>query len=404
MKVRLCTMTIRKYCYPTVLLLLFSLGISQAEIVDLIPMLLTEWGLGYPTNKYVPDELIVDGIKPGVGCQAVAMAQVLYYYKYPAILTTPVEFNELNTGNDDITYSYQYLNPNSGSFSDIEIYASSAGMTPYDWQEMPLYIRDYSNRVVATETEVEAVSQLIFHCAAAIRSHFKINTTVATRNPVEAYRKVFGYACDNLQWKEDYPIDLWFYRIQNNIENNHPVVLANLVTKANPTAIGHRYVVIACDRDGAQNYGFKYSVSFLNGNWGLDDGWISILSNSLATLAIFEIQPNPDSLIPDPPEAEELKVGYSDGLLKLAWQPFSRAERYLLIRKNQERADAQWQIAPICKGENELEYNWLINTCTHDSCNGVYAYRVIGIGKGGWTFSEPVIACPENVFANLQGY
>ena len=127
---------------------------------------------------------------------------------------------------------------------------------------------------------------------------FIVSGSIADRDHSEVFRKVFRYACDNLHWKVDYPLDLWFYRIEENIKAGHPVLAANNYMKGDPEGTGHRVVITRCDR---QFSSYTEGVYINNGEYGSGDEWIDVLRYANISAAIFDIQPNPDNLIPNPP-------------------------------------------------------------------------------------------------------
>ena len=69
------------------ILLLFPLVlVARAQRPEVAPMLTTKWGQHEPYNAQCPNYYTNDGsaYRCNAGCVAVAMAQVMYYYKYPS--------------------------------------------------------------------------------------------------------------------------------------------------------------------------------------------------------------------------------------------------------------------------------------------------------------------------------
>ncbi len=111
-------------------------GKKGVSVQPIAPLLSTEWGQGVPYNNLCP---AIDGTKCLTGCVATALAQVLYYYRFPL----------QGLGN----HSYQY-NSNKYEF-DFE-------NSIFEWGNM----RDnYYPQIQYSEEQLNSVSMLMYACA-----------------------------------------------------------------------------------------------------------------------------------------------------------------------------------------------------------------------------------------------
>ena len=108
-----------------------SARIGEPKVI-VAPLVQTTWDQVYPYNTLTPEST-------PTGCVATAMAQIMRYWKFP------------EQGNGSRAYKSNY-----GRLSaDFE-------HTTYDWDNMPLYITEYSS-----QNYINAVSTLMYHCGIA---------------------------------------------------------------------------------------------------------------------------------------------------------------------------------------------------------------------------------------------
>lgn len=202
------------------------------------------------------------------GCVATSLSQVLHYYNWPP--------RGLNTHTD---------NDNSGS-SQGNYYAKFAN-TEYDWANM---LDRYYNQP-SNDDQQRAISLLAYHCGVAVDMNYENagSTSNVDRvpNALSSYFRFVGHY-------EGYPSwNLYISRLQDNLENAHPVIIAGRADNGDE----HAFV---CD-------GYKYNTGedkyyHLNMGWwnayGLN-GWYRIFNNfnvggyNTIFAGIFDIIPKP---------------------------------------------------------------------------------------------------------------
>lgn len=198
------------------------------------PLVTAKWGQGSPYNALCPDGL-------RVGCVAVAMGQIMHYWKHPVH----------GTG------SHSYSDGTHSLSADFE-------NTTYNWSNMP-DICSSSNNDVAT---------LLFHCGVAVEtaylanvsSAYVLNSILHPYNAEKAMKTNFGFSpTEHGEYREDYNKATWISMLKADLDAGHPLIY-NGYNSSN--AGGHCFV---CDGYDNNNY-FHF-------NWGLNgsyDGYFEI--------------------------------------------------------------------------------------------------------------------------------
>lgn len=177
---------------------------------DVAPFITTKWNQLEPYNALCPAKL-GEGVCP-TGCVATAMAQVMYYYQYPA---------------------------------------------NYEWDKMKT-----TYRKTDTGDAVDAVAQLMVDCGTASFMNYDVDGS-GTNDiyACEALRYDFGYA-ETTEYvkRECYTTASWDALIYNEISAKRPVMYGALSASSGQGLSGHEFVI-----DG---YEVKSGVGYYHVNWG----------------------------------------------------------------------------------------------------------------------------------------
>ena len=209
--------------------------------VTIAPLLTCNWGQSAPFYNQCP---LFQGERSVTGCVATAMAQVMYYWQYPAQLP--------------------YLN---GYYTrEHRIYVQGLSARDLDWDNM---INDYA-ATPYSNAQSDAVATLMRYCGQAVRMDYSPNGSGAYVHDQLAAMKYFGYnhAASQLE-KKNYSYDEWDVFLQNELLAGRPV----LYSGNDPVAGGHAFVV-----DGY--YDGKYHV-----NWGWNGSY-----NGYFALGAFDVR------------------------------------------------------------------------------------------------------------------
>jgi hypothetical protein len=176
------------------------------------------------------------------GCVATAMAQEMYYYRYPL----------QGVG------SYSYTDGSYGTLS------ANFGATTYNWNAM-------TNSCSGTDS---AIATLIYHCGVAVKMQYGVSGSSAMMNDaVSAFKNYFKYTGVKSSYKGSGATAeaAWDTLVASELTSKRPVIYSG----DDPTEGGHAWIC-----DGYQYDNVKYYFHFNWGWSGVDDGYF--LTNDLA--------------------------------------------------------------------------------------------------------------------------
>ena len=220
---------------------------KAATAVD--PLLETKWGQGPPYNDYCPYDVKAgsdDNYRCVTGCVATAMAQILYYWKFPVN----------GKGSHGYTHrTYGYLSANFGN-------------TTYNWNSMEPKYR--SNSSAASK---QAVATLMYHCGVSVDMDYDIGKNggsgalvLSSSNPDARTALMRYFGCDTvLGYEKSSYKNNWVTLLKNELDAGRPI----LYRGTGPDG-GHAFVC-----DGYDNN------NFFHFNWGWEgqcDGNFAITS------------------------------------------------------------------------------------------------------------------------------
>ena len=207
------------------------------------PLIKTTWGQEMPYYLQCPME---NGEYCVVGCVATAMAQVMYYWKFP-------------TSSDAIS-GY-----GGGWWGGITVPALPA--TTFDYNLMlPSYCHwDWDNSELIQDTytteQAQEVAKLSRYCGQAVEMDYSPEGSGAYTWNQLAAMKNFGYS-NNAQLKsKSGNTTEWESMIRTELEAGRPI----LYSASDPSAGGHAFI---CDGYNSSNY-----YHFNYGWYGTCDGW-----------------------------------------------------------------------------------------------------------------------------------
>ncbi len=200
------------------------------------PLMNTEWGQKYPYNAQCPNTGY--GENCPAGCVAVAMAQVMHYYRYPAKL-----------GDADAQY-----------------------------EKMPVTLSKYSPK-----EEIDHVAMLMSLCGQAVEMDYNNFISLAYNQKIpSALTDTFGYdKSARFEMLNYYSTNEWMEMIYNELKAKRPVIMSGMSDSEG----GHTFVCDGIDSDGLLhiNWGWQglsngyYNLTALNptqqGTGGTDEAY-----------------------------------------------------------------------------------------------------------------------------------
>lgn len=214
------------------------------------PLLSCTWNQDDPYNYYCPEDPAGPGGRVYVGCVATAMAQIMYYWRYPI------------QGSGSKTYYCYPYGSLSANFGDAE----------YHWDGMV----DQSSNAVNL-----AIAEISYHCAVAVEMDFGPNGSASySMDALYAAKNNFNYdnSCQYLL-REGYSLSAWENMLIEEIDDHCPVYY-----RGRTTEVGHAFVIDGYEQDEGEvffhfNFGWDGSGNgfFLlsdAGGWTIDQGMI----------------------------------------------------------------------------------------------------------------------------------
>jgi hypothetical protein len=230
------------------LLLLAVLGTQFAaawcQRAEVAPLLSTEWGQDEPYNTFCPEYYTNNGKSHlcKAGCVAVAMAQVMSYYRYP--MMTQERISGYKNPVVWMSYKGEYGIPTEHTVSLNAIPAHAW----INWEDMP-------DRYTGKETaeQKEAVAWLMLYCGEAVLMKYDMSSSADPRSIADALKKKFGYApTTRYVARADYSDEAWTELLYQELAAGRPVIYGGL--KQN--GAGHSFIL-----DG-------YKDGLFHVNWG----------------------------------------------------------------------------------------------------------------------------------------
>lgn len=209
-------------------------------------------------NKFCPDWYDVSCNRTVVGCTAVAMAQIMWYWQWP------------HTG---MIYSGIDMNGNGTGTMELHL---------YDWDKMPTELTD-----ATPMEEVDMVAGFLRDCGYAAKMKYGQDGSGASLSDAkDALINTFGYSDEITYKQKNFFSWNWKGRIKNNIDDGCPVLYAGYGSG------GHAFVVDGYNSDDQFhiNWGWR---GLYNGYFRLDNLTPPEHDYNSDQAALFGIQPAP---------------------------------------------------------------------------------------------------------------
>lgn len=213
-------------------------GVNDETVEMVSPLITARWNQNKYYNAYSP----IDYESPGGydartpnGCVAVAMAMILYYYRYPT--------------------------QGSGSHTNYTDYGNfyvNFGQQRYCYEVMEDQLNHYNNEV----------AKLIFHCATSVDMHYAADGSGAYSGDVpNAMVTYFGYknSC-NYQSKHNYSSTQWIQKLKNDLDVGRPVYYSGYSNEG-----GHAFVCDGYNSDNLMHFNFGWG--------GTSNGYYTVRSS-----------------------------------------------------------------------------------------------------------------------------
>ena len=216
---------------------------ASTSYAAIAPMVQTQWNQMEPYNYMCPT---ITG-EPGrsvTGCVATAMAQIMYYHKWPVAETKAIPAYEMSTG---------------------ELIAG-ADPVVIDWDAMQL---TYTGSEAEDDPAALAVAQLMVLCGKSVKMNYSYNSSGAGDGAMlNALKSYFDYdGAARLVYREDYANADWEKMVYDELAAQRPVYLSGFSESASGQ-VGHAFVCDGYDGQG---------LFHINWGWGgMSDGFFRL--------------------------------------------------------------------------------------------------------------------------------
>ena len=214
--------------------------VGSHSTAAIAPLVTARWDQSTPFNDLCPE--YSSGKKSATGCVATAMAQVMYYHKWPQAATAVIP---------------------AYTTSGYGINMPSLPATTFDWDNM---LDEYSNHWNGsnweslpdyTAVQGTAVATLMQYCGSSILMNYGPSSGANTDKVASALREYFGYNKSTTQFvsRSFYTAAKWADLMYHELANGRPVVYGG-----QSSSNGHEFV---CD-----GYQYADGTDFFHINWG----------------------------------------------------------------------------------------------------------------------------------------
>ena len=185
------------------------------------PLLTCAWSQNNPYNILLP-YLSVTGRHAVVGCVATAMAQMMYYWKWPARPTTDIP-----------AYTTEEYN----------IYMPQLPPVDFNWNT----IHDTYGTTDTTTISARNAARVSLYCAQSVKMDFKKGASSAySEDIIEALSSYFGYRSDmKMLRRQEFTTQQWEALILAELSNKRPVVY-----RGSKKSSGHAFICDGYDGNG----------------------------------------------------------------------------------------------------------------------------------------------------------
>ena len=240
----------------------------SARPTDVIsPLITTKWDQSEPYNLMCPK---VNGSTPPTGCVATAMAQLMYYHKWPVDSTEAIDAYTTETHKVKV----DKLQP-----------------TTFEWNDM---LRSYGRN--ATQKQKDAVAKLMRYCGQLVQMDYTPSSSGAQTFYLGwVLPRAFKYpnTIHNV-FRDGYSIEQWDSLLINELKNKRPV----LYTGYTMAFEGHAFLCDGYDGKGYYhiNWGWSgaadghYRISVLDANANGIGGSSTSMRFSLMQSAIIGVK------------------------------------------------------------------------------------------------------------------
>ena len=208
---------------------------------EIVPLMKTHWNQGAPYNSFVPE--YEAGKLSATGCVATAMAQAMYYNKWPV--------EAMTDGIPAYVWKDQNLGPLPSTTFDWDLM-----LEDYTYhQEWNQETEKYENVPDFNEYQANAVAHLMLYCGYSVEMNYGASSGTSTHRVADALKEYYDYASTTTYLSRNaYSYGNWIELIYHELAQNRVVVY-----NGQSSGGGHAFI---CDGYQGEDY------FHINWGWG----------------------------------------------------------------------------------------------------------------------------------------
>lgn len=217
-----------------------SRRVGSHSTAAITPLVASKWNQDTPFNDLCPE--YSSGKKSATGCVATAMAQVMYYHKWPQSACAQI---------NSYTWRGNTMGPLEPTTFD---WANMLDEYPFHWEKSGSVYVKVSD---CTDVQATAVATLMKYCGYSVQMYYGPESGSNTDLVASALKAYFDYKTSTVQAvsRSYYSYANWTDLIYHELANGRPVVYGGQSSGG-----GHEFV---CD-----GYKYESSMDFFHINWG----------------------------------------------------------------------------------------------------------------------------------------
>ena len=216
---------------------------TSTSYAAIAPMVETQWNQMEPYNYMCPPSK-GETVRSVTGCVATAMAQIIYYHKYPVEQTKAIPAYQLSSG-------------------DV---IPGADPVTLNWDAMQL---TYTGSEAEDDPSALAVAQLMVLCGKSVKMSYSSSASGAASESVPAaLKEYFDYdGAAHMVYRDEYANADWEKMIYDELAAKRPVYLSGR-SVSGTSEVGHAFVCDGYDGEG---------LFHINWGWGgMSDGFFRL--------------------------------------------------------------------------------------------------------------------------------
>lgn len=188
------------------------------------PMVTASWHQSTPFNDECPNGSVA-------GCGAIAVAQILNYYKMPAH-----GYGQTKYDNVDIDFERREI----------------------DWN----HIRDIYPKGGYSDAEGQAVANLVYQVGAAMKMKYGSSSSPYNYPSMMWGLQHYLHLSPKSRYRHRYYYSTaeWIEMLNSELQNGHPVFYRGDHPRPGKKTVGHMYVIDGCDAGGRYHFNFGHAI------------------------------------------------------------------------------------------------------------------------------------------------